>query len=298
LFEGRTMMTQNMRFPQSPHSTQYKGNPLVRTPKEGLPSQIEITNYLAKIYPEESPEWKLFCDRWGLFSDTPNKIVKKILLATTPTGQVRNYFIENDYDLLVGHHDFLVDVPQVIMHIAMDIEPKGHNGFFAKRFGFTHTKQIAGIYYHGFLPKPLLFNELSDLLERRGFKVDGCIWSKDLNNKPIHDVLYCSGMGGLALTHAGWENTPLRVNEFKADVFITGELTSNIDNTPHRFDHIIELGHTNSEKPLFQWIRNYLKNRWENLEIDLADNSIDFFGRETYKAKEKFMSRFNYVNRS
>ena len=287
------------RYNMSPHSTRYKGNPLVRTPKEGLPSQIEVTNYLARIYPEESPEWKLFCDRWGLFSDTPNKIVKKILLATTPTGQVRNYFKEHYYDLLVCHHDFLLDVPQVIMHIAMDIEPKGHNGFFAKKFGLTHTKQIAGIFYHGFLPKPLSLKELSELLNRKGFGIDGYVWSNGkADNEPIHDILYCSGMGGLALTHVGWENTPLRVNDFKADVFITGELTADIDKTPHKFNHIIELGHTNSEKPLFEWIRNYLKNRWSNLEIDLANNSIDFFGKETYKAKAEYLSKYKYINRS
>lgn len=258
---------------------------LERTDRSGLPSQKEIANFLARYYPEESKEDKLFHDNWGLYSKNPDGVVKKILLCTTPTQNIIQFAKNNQYDLVISHHDFLFnnpDVPQIIYHSAMDEAERGHNQYFMRKLGLRNIQQHHKVLLSGQLYKPLTLDEFKNHIIKRGFEINGLVWESSNADNKISTVLYCSGMGGMLLS----PNHIIDARNHPADVYVTGELTSNPDyirNNP--FKYIIELGHTSSEKPLFKWVKNMLRNRWQNVIVDLADKEMDIWGTDTYKAK-------------
>jgi len=255
------------------------------TNREGLPSQQEVANFLAKYYPEESEEDKLFHDHWGLFSKKPNGVVKRILLCTTPTTTIINFAKKEKYDLVISHHDFLFnnpEVPQIIYHSAMDESERGHNKYFMTKMGLKNLKEHHKVLLQGDLYKPLTLDQFKEHLIKRGFEINGMVWERPDADNQISSVLYCSGMGGMLLG----SNHIIDARKFPADVYVTGELTSNPANVQgNPFKYIIELGHTSSEKPLFKWIKNMLLNRWKNLQVDLADKTMDIWGSDTYKAR-------------
>ncbi len=259
---------------------------LEKTNRAGLPTQQEIANFLARYYPEEKSEDKLFGDNWGLFSKNPSGIVQKILLCTTPTDAIMRLAKKQGYDIVISHHDFLFrqqDVPQIIYHSAMDEAKRGHNRYFMNKLGIKNIVEHHKVLLQGNLYKPLTLEEFQQHLIQRGFEINGLVWEnpKTADNN-IQSVLYCSGMGGMLLG----PNHIINALQFPADVYVTGELTSDPSRIPNNpFKYIIELGHTSSEKPLFKWIKNMLRNRWENLQIDLADKEIDIWGSDTYKAR-------------
>ena len=254
-----------------------------RANREGYPTQQEVANFLSRYYPEESKEDKLFGDNWGLYSQNPSGVVKRILLCTTPTQPIINLAKEQGYDLVISHHDFLFrnqGVPQIIYHSAMDESAKGHNQYFVKKMGLKNIKQYHKVLLEGDLYKPLTLDEFKQHLIQRGFEINGMVWEGPTADDKIQTVLYCSGGGGMLLH----PNHIIDATKHPADVYVTGELyndPASERNLP--FKYIIELGHTSSEKPLFKWIKNMLRNRWQNLEIDLANNDIDVWGTDNYK---------------
>ena len=255
-----------------------------RTDREGFPTQQEVANFLARYYPEEKAEDKLFHDHWGLFSNDPNGVVKKILLCTTPTQQLVKFCKDNQYDLLISHHDFLfhvAGVPQIIYHSAMDESEKGHNKYFVRKMGLKNRRQLHKVVVGGDMHKPMTLDEFKAKLISAGFEINGLVWESPQADNKIESVWYCSGMGGMLLG----PNHIIDISKVPADVYVTGELTSDPARTKTQFKYIIELGHTSSEKPLFKWIKNQLLNRWRNVQIDLADRDMDIWGDDNYKNK-------------
>jgi putative NIF3 family GTP cyclohydrolase 1 type 2 len=255
-----------------------------KTIRSGIPTQQEVSNFLSKYFPEEAKEDKLFGDNWGLFSADPSKPVKRILLCTTATRAVIQSFITGGYDLLISHHDNLYnlpEVPQIIYHSTMDESVHGHNVYFMRKMGLTNVKQYHQVLLKGDLYKPLTLEEFKQYLSKHGFEIEGLVWESPNADDKIQSVLYCSGGGGLLMG----PNHIVDASKVKADVYVTGELYTHPDRTPNQFKYLIELGHTVSEKPLFKWMKNILKNRWETLEIDLAGKEIDKFGADTYKSR-------------
>jgi putative NIF3 family GTP cyclohydrolase 1 type 2 len=254
------------------------------TDRAGYPTQKEVADFLAKYYPEEKTEDKLFHDNWGLFSKKPDGVVKRILLCTTPTQEMVRYCQENNYDLLVSHHDFLFHVPgvpQIIYHSSMDESARGHNAYFVRKMGLHNKRELHKVVVGGDLYKPLTLEEFKQHIIKRGFDINGMVWASPQADDKIESVLYCSGMGGMLLG----PNHIIDISKVPADVYVTGELTSDPNRTSTQFKYIIELGHTSSEKPLFKWIKNMLRNRWQNLEIDLASKEMDIWGDDNYKTK-------------
>ena len=266
-----------------------------KSTRDELPTQQEVCNFLAKFYPKES-ENKLFNDNWGLLSKTPDKLVTKILLCTTPTIEILNLFEDENYDLLISHHDIPCGVSQIIFHSIMDEAARGHNSNFAMRIGLKNVIKNQ-VTVEGNLYKDMTIYELLKLIEKRGFKVNGLVWR---NKKKVEDpklqliksIVFCSGHGGMLISNRTlemmkWQNTEFDLRNNLADVYVTGQLVSHPDKTPTQFKYIIELGHTSSEKPLFKWVKINLQNRWKNLQVDLAPKSIDYFCQDVYK-KEAF----------
>jgi putative NIF3 family GTP cyclohydrolase 1 type 2 len=83
------------------------------------------------------------------------------------------------------------------------------------------------------------------------------------------------------LENMDWNNhKEFDLRNVSKDVFVTGEIIDSKDLRNNKFKYVIELGHTSSEKPLFKWMKNEILNRWKNLQVDITDNSIDYFGRD------------------
>ena len=253
-----------------------------RTNREGFPTQQEVADFLAQYYPEEKEEDKLFHDSWGLYSKNPTGIVKKILLCTTLTQELIQHSKDNHYDLLVSHHDFKFnhpDVPQIIYHSAMDEADKGHNMYFVRKMGLQNFRALHKVVVGGDMYKPMTLDEFKAKLISAGFEINGLVWESPEADNNIQSVWYCSGMGGMLLG----PNHIIDISKVPADVYVTGELISDPAKTKTQFKYIIELGHTSSEKPLFKWIKNMLRNRWQNVQVDLADNVMDIWGMDNYK---------------
>lgn len=257
--------------------------------REEMPTANEVFEYLSQYFPDNRTTGSIV-DHWGLYGnkDVKNKKVTKILLCTTAGKQVIKMFKEGKYDLLVMHHDTKIkpNIPVIIFHTTMDTAVAGHNGYFAKKFGMTDVVQEE-YSVEGEIWKELGLEEFMQLLEKRGFKIDGLVWENkeqiEKYGKGIKRIIYCAGMGGMlidpsSLSHMKWEGKKgLDMRNVQGiDAYITGELTDSPENTPNNFKYIIELGHANSEKPLFKWMKVKLQNRWQNLIIDLAPNEIEY----------------------
>lgn len=262
-----------------------------RTERSGFPTQKEIADFLAQYFPKETEEQRLFNDHWGLYSKKPESIVKRVLMCTTPGSEVVNYFKKNKYDLLISHHDMLhhSGIPQIIYHSTMDVNQKGHNMYFVRKMGLRNFRQLHAVAVEGDIYKPLTLEEFKQYLEKHGFEIKGLVWENKHADDKIQSVMYCSGLGGYLIGR----NHIVDVSNHPADVYVTGELMTNPNNTPNKFKYIIELSHTTSEKPLFKWLKTRLANRWQNLEIDLAPADIDTVGSESYKNKQDQQAKWD-----
>lgn len=220
----------------------------------------EITKILNAAIPYKD-SW--ITESYGAFNiEDSNKDVKKILYCVTATNEVVEYFHKNKYDLLISHHPFLVDVPILIYHTALDCCKGGLNDMWAN---FLEVKQAKHFSRNlGWVGKidPISFDDLTTKIEKWiGYNIKGI---KHSNGELITSVVICTGLGGMVYHEAA--NT-------KADCYITGELTSLSTNG---FKAVIETGHTNSE-----FIGVYLfRKLLPQVQIDLAPSEIDYFGKE------------------
>ena len=78
----------------------------------------EIINILTTAIPES--DTYVDSEPYGAFGVDLEANYKKLLFCVTPTKDVIKYFHDNNYDLLISHHAFQADVPQIILHTALD----------------------------------------------------------------------------------------------------------------------------------------------------------------------------------
>lgn len=194
--------------------------------------------------------------------------VTKVLYCVTPTHDVVNEFRTKGYDLLVSHHPYVVGVPQVVLHTALDCCLGGMNDQWRDAFDLVDAKHFdRNLGWYGKLQEPLTLSELIDTCEQFSmFSVQGTVYSR---RQFIESVCVCSGLGGLVLREA--EKTG-------ADCYITGQMTS--DPLRSRFPAIIEVGHTASEYvPGF----NVVANTLPGVNVRGASQPGDHYGDEVYK---------------
>jgi putative NIF3 family GTP cyclohydrolase 1 type 2 len=260
---------------------------LSESSRHELPSQAEVAAYLKKEFPEV-PLWKSMdvdYSRYGLMSDNPDLTVKNILTAVTPTKKVFEYAEKNNFDLIISHHppEYTKRLPMSIIsfHLPMDFGGRktNQNKYFAFKMGLKNIKYIGDSYVCGTLPVTMSIDNLLRHMENRGYKIPDKqrhLYKK--NNKMISSVVFVSGLGG-------------EIENFDPDMYPTFEgveadalITGQVDYIPvawrNQFDFIIELGHTASEKPLFKWIANKIKNRWSDVVVEKAPVEIDLWGDE------------------
>ena len=194
-----------------------------------------------------------------------NKQVKKVLYCVTPTREVIAYVRSHNYDLLISHHPFRVDVPQLIFHTALDCCEGGLNDQWRDHVGllppYDHFDGTLG--WYGEI-KPVSFSELCERVRKLSRSIDGEMFAPSPEFQ-VKSVVICSGLGGYVTDLA------LATN---ADCYILGENTRPAALTGFRC--VIETGHTNSE-----WMGVLLfKKILHGVQVDLAPREIDYFGRE------------------
>ena len=205
---------------------------------------------------------------YGAFNLKPNVDIKKVMFCVTPTRAVVAKFKKEGYDLLVSHHPFRVDVPQLILHTALDCCEGGLNDMWAKQLGIKNPKHFdKNLGWYGEI-EPITLSDLQNsIVKITNGGNDGLAYT---NGEIITSVVVCSGLGGMVSRQA------LATG---ADCYVTGELVSPANKLG--FKAVIETGHTKSE-----WIGvNLIKEILEphGIQVDYAGFDVDMFGKEYYR---------------
>lgn len=225
----------------------------------------EVVDRLITRAPQ-SDSW--IVEPYGAYLVDGNAEVSKVLYCVTPTKAVVDHFLENKYDLLVSHHPFVIGVPQVILHTALDCCPGGMNDQWRDAMGIKDAKHFdKNLGWYGDID-PTTFNDLVTKVEAFvGFPLGWrhCDFGED---NFVKSVVICSGLGGLVENQA---------HATGAECYITGQLTH--DPAYSHFSAIIEVGHTISEsKPGY----NLIKSTLPDLQVDCTPINKDIYGREHY----------------
>lgn len=200
--------------------------------------------------------------------------VKNILYCVTPTEKVRQYFIENKYDLLISHHPFILGVPQLIYHTALDCCEGGLNDMWADYLDIAEKDRKhfdANLGWAGKLRKPIEFETLVNKMKAYAGGIDGQIYS---TVDVIESVVICTGLGGMVDKQALASG---------ADCYILGEAVRPAEEMG--FKAVIEVGHTKSERHGIVFFENLFANHEDRINIVCAPLSIDIFGKEVYKKR-------------
>lgn len=223
----------------------------------------EIVSILTKAIPIKD-SW--IPESYGAYNiDDMSKDVKKILYCVTATEEVVEYFKKHNYDLIISHHPFVVPVPMLVFHTALDCCKGGLNDMWAELLEVKNAKHFSrNLGWVGSI-EPISYDALLEKIENFiGAKVIGV---KYTNGSMISSVVICTGLGGMVFSEA--ERT-------KADCYITGELmSSHVKDS--RFKGVVEVGHTLTE---FIGIKLF-KELLPNVQIDSAPLDIDYFAMET-----------------
>ena len=212
-------------------------------------------------------------EAYGEFNiDDHNKTVKRVLFCVTPTQQVQVHFRKYKYDLLISHHPYQTrDIPQIILHTALDCCEGGLNDMWRDHIELKNTCQHfdGTLGWHGEV-EPIQFSELLSKVKRLSGTISGETFNQKGMTDIIKTVVICSGLGGM-------------VNDLalatEADCYILGQNIMAAKDTG--FKAVIETGHTASE-----WIGvNFFKKVLAGVQVDLAPADLDVYGEEFYRER-------------
>jgi putative NIF3 family GTP cyclohydrolase 1 type 2 len=229
----------------------------------------KVCNMLTKRVPEK---WSYEKEPYGAFDVNPDANIRRVLYCVTPTPEVQRKFVDEKYDLLVSHHPYVVGVPMVILHTALDCCPGGLNDQWADYLGIdlgSRTRIDKQLGWAGTVQEIDVF-ELTRKVKAFAGDVIGDVYSRD----NIKSIVVCTGLGGMV--------TDLALAT-GADCYVTGQLLS-----PGRltgFKSVIEIGHTLSERCGLKVIQDVLKRTGagHGLTVHGAGLDIDVFGQEIFK---------------
>ncbi len=230
----------------------------------------QVANVLTEKIPEKGyyKGWGRG-EKYGLYGNVfeRSKPVTKVGYCVTANEDTLRYCQASGINFLVAHHPILPYLLRFkgaifIAHTALDCEPNfGLNRLWANQLDLIEPKHLMeNLGYSGEVLCSL--SELQQLVEDN---IDP--------NSPIREKVYRSptapdyigkagivtGMGGSVLS------------EVKGvDCYITGQLTQDVESLKLPF-HVIEMGHTNSERIGVESIKEYLKDQEvEVVSIPLA----------------------------
>lgn len=208
-------------------------------------------------------------EAYGPFGVHKDATIRKALYCVTPTEGVLDQFHKGNYDLLVSHHPFIVGVPQVILHTALDCCEGGLNDQWRDVLGMKNNAHFdRNLGWHGEVEPCTILDLYKKVSDYIGTQPIGCTFS---DVPVIRTVAVCSGLGGL-VEKVAHKNT-------QADCYIFGEGIRHPHYSP--FKAQIEIGHTLSEhKPGLAFVRKAIPE----VVVDGADMAVDVFGEEVYRA--------------
>jgi putative NIF3 family GTP cyclohydrolase 1 type 2 len=238
-------------------------------------TQQQIYDFLKNEYFPPIPKWiDLDGSHETFHSNNPYQQVQKILLCVTCGRKIKNHAKENQYDLVIAHHPIHIDFPHMYFHLSMDFAKKmSQNIYFAKTIGLENINIIGDSYAYGELLHEITYGEFRNYLNECGYKIKKGGFEIHCKDKLIRTVCFVSGLGTYAFTDSWIGTDRPTLHNVEADIFVTGQLIEVPPN--HKFNHILEIGHTNSEKPIFKWIRDILKNKFKELQIDIVNDSLE-----------------------
>lgn len=232
----------------------------------------DFINVLTTRLPKNG-EWdKTSGEPYGAYSINLEKDINRALYCVTPTSEIKKYFLEKEYDVLISHHPFVTGLPQMIFHTALDCGVGGLNDQWKDFLQVEEAKHFdQNLGWHGKI-KPIQFNDLCDKIEN--WIGDKIIGEKYSEIDEIKSVVICSGLGGLV------NDLALKT---KADCYILGESVCSA--VASGFKAMIEVGHTLSERMGVNVFKEALKPY--NVIVDCAPINLDIFGREVYNGRFK-----------
>jgi dinuclear metal center YbgI/SA1388 family protein len=200
-----------------------------------------IIEHIEKFSPKGvAEEW----DNVGLQIGDPNADIKKAVVCLDVTSGLVDFAVENNIDLIVSHHPFIMtamktidlsknpDIKKAIkneiaiysMHTNFDFCYGGLNDILCEMLGLTgYIPEKENDLRIGKLADPVLLSDfISNVKER--FDVKNIQYCGELSKK-IQTVAVCSGGGGAYI-----ENAQI------ADAYLTGEVKY------HEFDKANKLG--------------------------------------------------------
>jgi len=225
-----------------------------------------VIKILTAAIPREA-EWSTG-EPYGPYNLDPDRSIKKVLFCVTPCQKVQDYFDTHRYDLLISHHPYRTDLPQLIFHTSLDCCEGGLNDVWRDALGVQDAQHFdANLGWYGPI-EPIRFQDLVAKCEKFiDHKIIGQQYTKlDL----IRSVVICSGLGGLV--------TDLAL-QTKADCYILGEMCGTAEASG--FNSVIEIGHTLSERMGVELIRRLLPG----VQVDSAPLEIDRFGGEVHRSR-------------
>lgn len=200
--------------------------------------------------------------------------VKKALYCVTPSRAIEKFFREGGYDLLISHHPYIVRVPQLIYHTALDCCEGGLNDMWADALRIEDRKHFdKDLGWVGKLPEPLTLTELVREVEAFCGPVEGQVYTKN-HGQLIESVSICSGLGGLVDNKA---------KKYNADCYILGEAIRPAHEMG--FNAVIETGHTRSEWIGWRFFTKLLGPHGVYVDYPEEMRYLDVFGVEYYHDK-------------
>lgn len=217
-------------------------------------------------------------EAYGPYTVRRNVEIERVLYCVTPTQGVAEQFFSGRYDLLVSHHPYIanrfspykfLDIPQVILHTAMDCCKGGLNDQWRDALGVKDAEHFdKNLGWYGKID-PIDPDDL--YLKVRDFIGTDPIGACFSDKSTIESVVICTGLGGMV----EW-----RALKSGADCYILGQATSDPQNSG--FPAMIEVGHTLSEHATgLKIVREVLEPH--GVIVDGADLKYDVFGSEVYE---------------
>jgi putative NIF3 family GTP cyclohydrolase 1 type 2 len=204
---------------------------------------------------------------YGPYHLNGRREVQRALYCVTPTREVVNHFRRHQYDLLISHHPFVVGVPQMIFHTALDCGQGGLNDQWRDLLEIKDPQHFDGtLGWYGEV-EPISLGGLCAKIEKW---IGASIIGQRHSMLPeIKSVVVCSGLGGLV------NQIALRTG---ADCYILGEATQAAEDSG--FQAMVEVGHTLSERMGVRVFEEALAPH--GIQVDCAPVGIDRYSNEVY----------------
>lgn len=255
-----------------------------------MPTVSEIYRHLSAVLPSSlSCDW----DNDGLMvCDSPDKEVKKILLALDVTPAVAEYAVQIGADLIISHHPLIFSglkrmdghdgtsrkvisllqnhIAVMSFHTRLDAADGGVNDILASLFGLSDVEKFgvegdtaARI---GMLPKPMAFE-------------DFCRLVKTTLGAPS----VCGAKGGetvsrLALLGGSGKDYIREAQKMGADTYLTGEVNYNyLLEAAENGLSVVTAGHYHTEAPSLAFFEKTLTEAFGKLEFVRFPDGCEFF---------------------